>query len=322
MTGFSGRRVYVTGATGFIGGRVVDRLLSEGAAVTALVRPKTPAASLEGKGVAIQRGSVTEPATIQPAGHDVVIHAAAWVALGVPRKKEPMFRATNVEGTRNVLDAARLAGVPKAVHVSSVAAFGSTRGLTVDESYVRPETFKSVYEETKTQAHRVALEYDDLAIALAMPGVVVSGNADGPFDALFRRWARGRLPLIPKGDGSTGWVHLDDTVDGILRCALRGRGPVLLVDRNWTLAELFGALSNATGIRAPRASIPIGLVSGAAAANETVMRALGRPSPFGRELARGLRDDMRYDSSKARKELGWEPDLVGRLARELARGTR
>lgn len=307
----------MTGATGFIGGRVAAALLAEGARVTALVRPTTDATALETQGVEIHRGSVTAPETIRPEGHDLVVHAAAWVALGVPKRKEALFRQTNVGGTRNVLEAARRAGVAKAVHVSSVAALGSTSGVVADETWPRPERYKSLYEETKTQAHRVALEYDDLAIALPMPGVVVSGNADGPFDALFRMWAKGRLPAIPRGDGSTAWVHLDDTVHGILLAALKGRGPYLLVDQNWRLAELFGALAQATGLKAPRAALPVGVVSAAASANQTIMGLLGRPAPFGRELARGLRDDMRYDSSRARKELGWEPRLVERLAAEI-----
>ncbi len=311
---FEGRKVYLTGGTGFIGGVVARRLKEEGAHVTCLVRPRTNAALLEHLGVKVVRGDVTEPQTLDLAGHGTLIHAAAWVGYGLPRKKLPLFRKTNVEGTRNVLEAAQRAGVAKVVHVSSIAALGATGPKAATETTPRSGEFQSEYERTKTEAHELALRAG-LATAIPMPGVVVGRG--GPFDPLLEWVARGRLPALPGNDAVKGWVHVEDVAEGILLAALRGQGPYLLVDENMRLTELLVAACEEAGLPVPRRRVPAQLVVGAAGLVEASYKTVGKTPPVSRELLQGLTVPMSYDSGKARKELGWRPELVRRLARDL-----
>lgn len=313
---FTGRKVYLTGATGFIGGAVARRLIDEGASLTCLVRPKTPAAALEHMGATVVRGDVTQPATLDLSGQHILIHAAAWVGYGLPKGKIPLFRATNIEGTRNMVHAAERANVGKVVHVSSIAAIGATSTGMADEESRRGEVFQSEYERTKTAAHEIALKAGAPA-AIPMPGVVL--GLGGPFDVLLSRLARGKLYALPRDDAVKGYVHVDDVAEGILLCALKGRGAYLLVDENVRTTELFVAALEEAGLPVPRRRVPSKLIVGAGDLVEGAYKLVGRTPPISGELLHALTVPMSYDSAKARKELGWRPELVKRLAEDLAR---
>jgi dihydroflavonol-4-reductase len=312
---FAGRKVYLTGGTGFIGGVVARKLVEEGATVTCLVRPKTSAGSLERLGCKVVRGDVTEPQTLDLAGQHVLIHAAAWVGHGLPRRKLPLFRRTNVEGTRNVLHAAERAGVGKVVHVSSIAALGATGEGPATEETVRSSRYHSEYERTKTEAHELATRAP-MMTTLPMPGVVLGRG--GSFDPLLEWVARGRLPALPADDAVKGLVHVEDAAEGILLCALRGQGPYLLVDENLRITELLVAACEEAGLAVPRRRVPAKLVVGAAGVVEATFKTVGKTPPISRELLQSLTVPMSYDSTKARKDLGWRPELVKRLAHDLA----
>lgn len=312
---FTGRRAYVTGATGFIGGYVARRLLEEGAVVTCLVRSKTPAHDLERAGATIVRGDITNPASLDLEGQHLLVHAAAWVGYGLPTKKLPLFRRTNVEGTRNVVHAAERAGVAKIVHVSSIAAIGATAAGTATEETQRTGDFESEYARTKTEAHEIALKATTPA-AIPMPGIVLGRG--GPFDPLLKALARGKVPALPGDDAVKGYVHVDDVAEGVLLCALKGHGPYLFVDENARTTEVLVAALEEAGLPVPRRRVPSKLIVGAGATVETAYKLVGKTPPFSGELLHGLTVPMRYDSAKARQELGWRPDLVKKLAADLA----
>lgn len=312
---FTGRKVYLTGATGFIGGYVARRLIEEGATVTCLVRPKTAAHDLERAGATIVRGDITEPATLDLAGQHVLIHAAAWVGYGLPAKKLALFRRTNVEGTRNVLHAAERANVGKVVHVSSIAAIGATAAGVATEETQRTGRFESEYARTKTEAHEAALKAT-LPAAIPMPGIVLGRG--GPFDPLLKALARGRLPALPGDDAVKGYVHVEDVAEGVLLSALKGHGAYLLVDENARTTEVLVAALEEAGLPIPRRRVPSKLIVGAGTTVESAYKLLGRTPPFSGELLHALTVPMSYDSGKARRELGWRPDLTKRLAADLA----
>lgn len=312
---FAGRKAYVTGATGFIGGAVARRLVEEGAEVTCLVRPGTPAAHLERLGARVVRGNVTEPATLDLAGHDILVHAAAWVGFGLPAKKREVMRRTNVDGTENVLDAAKRAGVSKVVHVSSVAALGAVSPGPATEQSPRAHGFRSDYERTKTEAHALALK-SALPMTLPMPGVVM--GREGPFDRLLRLLAQGRVPALPGDDQVKGFVHIEDTAEGILLAAAKGTGPYLLVDENMRTTELLVAACEEAGVRVPRRRVPSRLLVGTGSVLEGAYNLVGKTPPFSRELLHALTVPMSYDSTRARKELGWRPETVRRVAQDIA----
>ena len=312
-----GQHVFVTGATGFIGGAVARRLLAQGARVTCLVRPKTRATQLEQAGATIVRGNVTEPQTLDFTGHDSVVHAAAWVGFGIPERHVELFRRTNIEGTRNVLHAAERAGVRKFVQLSSVAALGETAvgDAPVTEDVVRPrEDYRSEYERTKTESHLTVVA-GSITNALPMPGLVM--GPDGPFDGLVRALACGQLPALPSDDTVKGWVHIEDTAEGVVQCLAKGTGPYILVDENMRMTDLLVAGLEEAGLPVPRHRVPTSLLLAGAGAVEGFYALRRKTPPVSRELISKLRIPMQYDSSRARKELGWRPELIQRLADDM-----
>lgn len=323
----AGRRVLVTGGTGYLGGALVRAFVARGAAVTALARRPEAAPHLAGRpGVTLAKGDVTDPASLDLAGHDVVVHAAAWVAFGIPKGKRDRFWATNVGGTQNVVDACRRAGVTKLVHVSSVAALGTTGPTVADESFVPGPYHRSYYETTKRAAHEAALAATDLDVAAVMPGVIVGKAAPwpdgapatgrGPFDVLLERFAAGKLPVGVAGDKAHPYVHVDDVADATVEAALRGHGAYLLVDENLTLRGLLEGLAERTGRRAPRIGVPAVALWPAFAAAQAFYHVQGKVPPVSTELVASLAHEMRFSSARARKELAWAPDLFGKLARD------
>jgi nucleoside-diphosphate-sugar epimerase len=221
-------RAFVTGATGFVGGRLVERLRERGDEVVALVRSPAKADRLRELGCEVAEGDLSsrEALGAAAANCDAAFHLAAIYRNGVPRSQRDELLAVNVRGTENVLDAAADAGVRTIVHVSSIVAFGDTRGGVVDETYQPPAGgYVSLYHESKALAHRAAQE----RIARGAPVVVVQpGGIYGPGDhtgigPLLERAARGRLVVLPFGSVGLNWTYVEDAVEGILLAHDRGR---------------------------------------------------------------------------------------------------
>jgi dihydroflavonol-4-reductase len=221
-------RAFVTGATGFVGGRLAERLRKRGDEVLALVRTPARAERLRGLGCELAEGDLSSRAGLAAAaaGCDAVFHLAAIYRNGVPASRRAQLFEVNVRGTENVLDAAADAGVARIVHVSSNVVFGNTRGRVVDETYEpRAGEYVSVYHETKALAHRAAQE----RIARGAPVVIVQpGGIYGPGDhtgigPLLDRAARGKLVVLPFGSAGLNWTYVDDAVEGILLAHDRGR---------------------------------------------------------------------------------------------------
>jgi dihydroflavonol-4-reductase len=142
-------KYFVTGATGFIGGHLVAKLIARGDQVTCLVRNPDEAASLARQGVMLVKGAVSDRAVMRDAmrGVDGVFHIAAVYKLGLEFKDQ--MHAANVDGTRTTLETALEAGVPKIVYTSTIGVFGNTHGQIVDESYrVERQSLASEYERT------------------------------------------------------------------------------------------------------------------------------------------------------------------------------
>jgi nucleoside-diphosphate-sugar epimerase len=146
-------RYFVTGATGFIGGRVARRLVEAGHQVVALVRTPAKANELRDGGVELVAGDITDRESMRHpmTGVDGVFHIAAWYKVGA-RDKHAAQRI-NVEGTRNVLELMRDLKIPKGVYTSTLAVFGDTHGQIVDENYRYDGPHLSEYDRTKWAAH-------------------------------------------------------------------------------------------------------------------------------------------------------------------------
>ena len=311
----------MTGGTGFIGGEVVRRLRGRGDAVTVLVRSPERATALRDLGCDLVEGGVTDAEAVAKglAGADAAIHAAAVYEVGITAAERPAMYDTNVAGTRTVLTAALDAGTSKVVYVSTVAAFGNTRGAVVDETYQHAGRYSSYYDETKQLAHQEARRQ----IAAGLPLVIVQpGAVYGPGDhsvpgGLIRKAAKGRTgPVAFPHLGLTA-VHRDDVADGILRALDAGRPgeAYVLGGEVTTLGQIIAAAARAAGRRAPRLVMPTLLVKAVAPLGPLIGPLMGLPRNIGELVSSSDGVTFWADDAKARAELGYS-------TRPLADGLR
>jgi nucleoside-diphosphate-sugar epimerase len=255
-------RVFLTGGTGFIGGEVARRLRGRGDEVVALVRNPAKATALRELGCELVAGDVSDRVAIAAglAAADAAIHNAAIYEVGIPESARPAMYETNVRGTENVLGAALEAGTPKVVYVSTVAAFGNTRGEIVDETHQHRGEYCSYYEETKHLAHQAARGLIDhgLPCVIVQPGGVYGPHDHSQLGNVMNQFLRWRLPLIPMAEMGHTAVHRDDVADGILLALDRGTPgeAYVLGGEMTTLGEMVATLAKITGRRPPIGRLP------------------------------------------------------------------
>jgi len=257
-----------------------------------------------------------------------VIHVAAIYEIGVSKKRHPAMWETNVRGTTHVLRAAKDAAVPKIVYVSTVAAFGNTRGKVVDETYEHPEdSFTSVYEETKVEAHKVArdaIRADHLPVVIVQPGVVYGPGDHSDTGAMIDRFLAGKLPMLAFPELGMNAVHRDDVATGILLALDKGKPgeSYVLGGEVTTMRDFVGTLAKVSGKKAPTKAVPPALLKMVA----PIGRVLGPMMGFGpnmREMITSA-DGVTFwaKDDKARRELGYAPRPLEQGLRDLiaARG--
>lgn len=316
-------KVFVTGGTGFIGGHVVRMLRERGDEVVALVRNPERAASLRELGARLVEGDLSDRARIAHAmaGCDAAIHGAAIYEVGIPKsKRAPMYEA-NVEGTRNVLGAALDAGIPRVVYVSTIGAFGNTKGEVVDERYDHPGSgFTSYYEETKYEAHQIAkgLIADGLPCVIVQPGGVYGPDDHSAIGKQIMDFASGRMPLVAFPEVGMNMVHVEDVATGVLLALDRGEigEAYVLGGEITTMRDLINSTAKVMGRREPRGNIPTGLMKAIAPAGPVLGRLMGQPTNF-RELISSS-DGVTFwaKDDKAREQLGYAPRPLERGLRE------
>ncbi|MGE0879708.1 MAG: NAD-dependent epimerase/dehydratase family protein [Acidimicrobiia bacterium] len=174
-------KIMVTGATGLIGSRIAHQLVDGGHDVVALVRPTTDATALERLGITIAPGDITDRTSVDAAlrGCDGVIHSAAIV--GVPNQQLDSSRAANLGGTENVVDAARAAGVPRTVCISTAAVFDRGDGPMTERSPVATQSTSDPYTVTKIEAYVAAKQRLDAGqdIVFVLPGATFGPSPMG-----------------------------------------------------------------------------------------------------------------------------------------------
>ncbi|MFQ5847293.1 MAG: NAD-dependent epimerase/dehydratase family protein [Candidatus Methylomirabilales bacterium] len=296
---------FLTGATGFVGGAILDRLLQEGGRVLALLRREESARQLAAKGVQPVLGDLLSPGTYRDAlrGSDLVIHAAGLNAFCLVDPR-PLY-AVNVEGTRALLRAAGEMGVKRIVYTSSAVTIGEAAGGVAHEATPHRGTFLSHYERAKYEAEQVAL---DLA-GQGLPVVILNPcSVQGPgrlhgTARIFLDYLNGRLPFIC-GDWFS-FLYIEDCVEAHLSAREMGRigERYLLSGASVNTRELLETLEEVTGLH--RRLWPVGprLALALGAGMECAGRLRGRRPRFCRELIRTILHGGRYDSSKAERDL-------------------
>jgi nucleoside-diphosphate-sugar epimerase len=307
-------RAFMTGATGFLGGRVAKKLRERGDEVVCLVRNPGKAGDLRGLGCELVAGdlSATDAMRDGMKGCDAVFHLAADYRIGIPKSEVPGMEDANVGGTRRVLDAAGEAGVAKVVYVSTLAAYGNTGGKVVDESYRHPgDRFGSVYERTKKEAHDLAMD----RAAAGLPVVVVQpGSIYGPGDTSesgkqLQQAATGKLPAVAFGESGLTWCFVDDVADGVIAAYDKGRvgESYNLGGERTTMAEAIERAARAGGVKPPKRKMPAGVIK-AMVPIAPVFTKLMKLPPNLRETISSI-DGVTYWAShdKAASELGYQP---------------
>ena len=255
-------------------------------------------------------------------GCDAVIHGAAVYEVGIPESERRSMYEANVLGTENVLRAALDARIGKIVYISTIAAFGNTRGQVVDETYEHPGTdFTSYYEQTKYEAHQVAkrlISEENLPCVIVQPGGVYGPDDHSAVGKQMHDFLAGRMPLIAFPDLGMNMVHVDDVADGVMLALDKGKPgeSYVLGSQITTMRELIQTLGRVAGRRAPKRAVPTSLIKLATPVGGLVGKVMGQP-PNLRELissADGVTFWARHD--KAMAELGYSPRPLEQGLRE------
>jgi nucleoside-diphosphate-sugar epimerase len=306
-----GGRFLVTGATGFTGGHLCRRLARDGYAVRALVRDATRAAALAREGVELVTGDLRDRDALARATRDVaVVYHIAAIFRPENVSRRDMW-AVNVEGTRNVLDAAVEAGVRRLVHCSTVGVHGDVKIPPANET--APYGPGDHYQESKTEGERVVLDYmtaGRLPIVVFRPGGIY-GPRDLRFLKLFRGIKRRRFVMLGPGTVAYQMIYIDDLIDGILLCGTReqaiGNVYILTGEEPVTLNELVRLVAETVGVPPPRWRFPVAPVYLAGLLCELGCKPFGIDPPLHRRRVDFFRKTRSFDIGKARAQLGFKP---------------
>ncbi len=303
-------KYFLTGATGFLGGRIAAILKKLNHQVVALVRNPEKAGNLKEEGIEIVKGDITIKESMRNAmkGVDGVFHIAAWYKIGA--KDKSSAELINVGGTRNVLELMRELKIPKGVYTSTLAINSDTNGKVVDESYEFNGEHISEYDKTKAEAHKIAKEFIEqgLPLVILMPGLIYGPNGTSLSDDSLRMYLKKRLPMIPS-KSAYNWAHVDDIakihIDAMEKAP---PGSVYMVGGPInTLTEAFEIANEITGIR-KHITVPYQLLKLTRIFSLLVEKIIPLPPMYTSEALR-VQAGATYlgSSEKAKKELGYKP---------------
>jgi dihydroflavonol-4-reductase len=309
-------KCFVTGASGFIGANLVHELRSRGHEVCALLRPGSDTRGLRGVDFSREEGDVSNPERLKAAmkGSDWCFHVAASYHLWLPDYR-PMYE-TNVDGTRNVLQAAGEAGCSRIVYTSTVGCIGlpkSDNGTLIptdEQTAVSEDEMSNHYKLSKWRAEQVALELAHQGL----PIVVVNPSAPvGPRDVKPTPTGKIIVDFLNRAmpaylDTGLNWVHVHDVAVGHVLAAEKGRvGDRYILGNtagNLTVKEAFEIMAELAGLSAPRMQVPYLLALTAAHLDETLSLITHKPPKAVLAGVRMAKCKMFFDPAKAVRELG------------------
>lgn len=312
-------KYFVTGSTGFVGGRVAQQLRDAGHEVVALVRNPAQAAQLTKIGAQLAQGDVTQKESMRApmAGCDGVFHIAGWYKIGVKDKRAGVD--VNINGTRNVLELMQELDIKKGVYTSTLAVNSDTQGKLRDESYHFHGQHISEYDRTKAVAHDLALQFINkgLGLVIVQPGLIYGPGDQGPSHDLFVQYLTRKLPMVPQHVAYC-WAHVDDVARGHVLAMEQGHAgqSYFLAGPAHTLIDALRIAEQITGVPVPALTVPPAVPAVMSKVMSVIERILPVPDNYSSEYLR-VSAGVTYlgDSTKARRELGWS-------ARPLAEGLK
>lgn len=302
-------KAFVTGGSGFIGTNLIHALLEDGFEVRAMVRSTSVISHLKTLPVELAYTDLnSSKLAFHLEGCDVLFHAAAHYSLW--RSDHDRLFETNVLGTRNILAAAKAAGVRRTVYTSSVAAIGvRPNGLSATEQYQsKPEDLISAYKRSKYWAEQEVVN----AVGEGQDIVIVNPTSPiGPWDVkptptgeIVLRFLRRQMPAFV--DTGLNFISVKDVCRGHILALEKGKtgDRYILGNQNLSLQEFLLQLSYLTGLSAPKIKLPHWLPLGAAWVDERLLTQFGKVPNLSIDSVRMSQQKMYYDASKAVKELG------------------
>jgi len=302
--------VLITGATGFVGRHLVERLLCEGNRVKALVRPETDASRLDALGVEVVRGDVRNSHAVELVAENcqLIYHLAARTSHGNPSAKDTY--PVNVEGTANVVRAALQAGVSRLVLASTTGVYGPIKNRAIDErTPVKPY---SAYTKSKDQAERLVLSHHarhGLPVVIARI-TSVFGPGYKSWLGLFQAITAGRFRLIGSGNNYRHPAEVSDIVEGLFLCGtvrgIEGRTYILAGNEPLLLRDMIRLIQDELGAPALRRAFPAMPLRLYELLDEAFRACGGEQLPRFDRVRFFLTDEI-FDQSRARAELGYTP---------------
>jgi dihydroflavonol-4-reductase len=315
----------VIGANGYLGSHVTRQLVDAGHDVRVMVRDGANTMGIDDLSVTRFVGDIWDDDVLRAAmaGCDdvyyCVVDTRGWL-----KDPAPLFR-TNVEGTRNVLEIAKDAGLHRFVFTSSYVTVGRKRGFVANEDDIIRDRGLTPYVRSRVQAENLVMQYayEHGVPAVAMCVSTTYGSGDWgrtPHGAIIAGAAFGKLPFVMK-DIELEAVGIDDAARALILAAERGEvgERYLISDKMISNVEVVRIAAEAAGVPAPTKSVPLMTSWGMAALGSAKARLKGTDEQLSIGSLRLMRAEAPVDCSKARRELGWQPRPVEDSIREAAR---
>lgn len=306
-------KVFITGATGYIGQRLALNLADAGHQVRALVRSPAKAGTIQHPNISFIEGSLSDGPALEAgtAGTDAVFHLAAYARVWAA--DPATYENINVEGTENVLQAALNNKVKKVVVTSTAGVVGPSGRAPAAEDSERQAPFFNEYEETKHRSEQVCREYArrGLEVVVVSPARVYGpglGSESNPVTKLIDRFVHGSWRWVPgDGKGIGSYAFIDDVVAGHLLALEKGRsGEVyLLGGENASYSNFFGKLQQVSGVRKRLIHVPLGVLLLLSNLMVLWARLTRKPPLITPKWVRKYLYDWEVSSQKAINELGY-----------------
>jgi nucleoside-diphosphate-sugar epimerase len=309
-------RYLITGATGFIGSHLAEACVRRGLAVSTIARAGSDTGLLEGLGVTIHRGDLTDAALVRRtvADADVVVHCAAKVGDRGPVEE---YRAVNVDALRGLLDACKGRPLQRFVQMSSLGVYEARHHYGTDETVPLPDRHADGYTQTKVEAERLALQYhreQGVPVVVLRPGFVYGPRDRTVLPKLIRRLTKGKVHYLGGDRRALNTIYVGNLVDAVF----------LAVDKPQAVGQIYNltdgeavtkrrfieAVADSLGVKRPSQLLPYWLAW-------LVVRVLRRQGL--RAARKGTKPwltpgqfkflllNLDFSIDKARRELGYQP---------------